>query len=103
MQKCQNRNVGENNMDDCLSKDEAMESQAKYSAKKMKMTTEIPPQILTPDTIETRFGTLRFIDGFPDDATVEKVYDNLDFQHGVQAYLTALPGTVSYALREGLR
>ena len=34
-----------------------MDSQTKYSAKKMKMTTEIPPQILTPDTVETRIGT----------------------------------------------
>ena len=69
----------------------------------MKMTTDIPAQITTPDTIETRIGILRFLDGFPDDDTIEKVYDNLDFQHGVQAYLTALPGAVSYALREGLR
>ena len=38
-----------------------------------------------PDTVETRLGTLRFADGFPDDATVEKVFDNLDFQHAVQA------------------
>ena len=34
-----------------------------------------------PDSVETRLGTLRFTDGFPDDATVEKVFDNLDFQH----------------------
>ncbi len=58
---------------------------------KMKMTTEIPPSITTPNKVKTRIGTLKFIDGFPDNATVEKVYDNLDFQRGVQAYLTALP------------
>jgi len=67
------------------------------------MTTDIPAGIVTPDRVETRLGTLRFFDGFPDEATVQTVYDNLDFQHGVQAYLTALPGAVSYALREGLR
>ena len=71
--------------------------------KKYKMTTDIPPQILTPDIVQTRLGTLQFFDGFPDDATVEKVYDNLDFQRGVQAYLTALPWAQAYALREGLR
>jgi hypothetical protein len=30
----------------------------------MKMTTEIPPQITTPDSVETRLGTLKFFDGF---------------------------------------
>jgi len=58
---------------------------------KMKMTTDIPQSITTPDTVETRIGTLKFFDGFPDKATVEKVYDNLDFQRGLQAYLAALP------------
>jgi hypothetical protein len=67
------------------------------------MTTDIPPEITTPDAVETRLGTLRFFDGFPDDATVEKVYDNLDFGRGVQAFLTALPGASVYALREGFR
>jgi hypothetical protein len=60
-------------------------------APNMKMTTDIPPSLVTPDTVETRIGTLKFTDGFPDAATVEKVYDNLDFQRGVQAYLAALP------------
>jgi hypothetical protein len=27
---------------------------------------------------------LHFLDGFPDDATIAKVYDNLDFERGVQ-------------------
>jgi hypothetical protein len=67
------------------------------------MTTDIPPQITTPDAVETRLGTLRFFDGFPDDATVETIYDNLDFQRGVQAFLTAMPGASVYALREGFR
>jgi hypothetical protein len=49
-------------------------------APKMKMTTDIPPEITTPDSVETRLGTLKFNDGFPDEATVAKVYDNLDFR-----------------------
>src|SRR5580698_906177 len=69
----------------------------------MKMTTPIPPAITTPDSVDTRLGTLKFFDGFPDDATVEKVYDNLDFERGVQAFLTAMPGASVYALREGFR
>jgi len=56
----------------------------------MKMTTEIPPGIAMPDTVKTRLGTLNFFDGFPDKPTVEKIYDNLDFQRAVQAYLLAL-------------
>ncbi|MEY2615468.1 MAG: hypothetical protein QOH78_1241 [Verrucomicrobiota bacterium] len=53
-----------------------------------------------PDTVETRVGTLKFTDGFPDDATVAKVYDNLDFQRGQQAYLTALPAVSVEAFRK---
>jgi hypothetical protein len=46
---------------------------------KMKMTTEIPASIQIPDQVETRFGTLRFEDGFPTEETAQKVYDQLDF------------------------
>jgi hypothetical protein len=67
---------------------------------KMKMTTDIPPSLVTPDTVETRIGTLKFTDGFPDEATVAKVYDNLDFQRGQQAYLTALPAGSVEAFRQ---
>ena len=31
----------------------------------MKMTTKIPPEITTPDSVETSLGTLRFFDGLP--------------------------------------
>ena len=62
------------------------------SAQKMK--TDIPKSITTPDSVETRFGTLNFRDGIPDEATIQKVYDNLDFQRGVEAFLTGLPGAV---------
>jgi len=68
---------------------------------KLKMTTDIPASILTPDSVETRLGTLRFFDGLPDEATVQKVYDNLDFQRGVQAYLAALPAANTWAIRDG--
>ena len=30
-------------------------------APKMKMTTDIPPSITTPDKVETRIGTLKFL------------------------------------------
>ena len=66
---------------------------------KMKMTTNIPPGIASPDKVETRLGTLNFFDGFPDDASVDKLYDNLDFQRAVQAYLLAIPAVSQAANR----
>ncbi len=36
----------------------------------MKMTTAIPPQITTPDTVNTPLGPLHFSDGFTDEDTV---------------------------------
>lgn len=71
-------------------------------APKMKMTTSIPVDITTPDSVETRIGTLRFHDGFPTDETVQKVYDNLAFQRGVNVFLTAMPGSSTEGLRQGL-
>ena len=65
--------------------------------------TDIPPAITIPDSVDTRLGTLKFKDGFPDDATVQKVYDNLDFQHGVQAFLTAMPAASLSAIRKASR
>src|SRR6516164_3798675 len=75
----------------------------KPAAGKPKYATDVPQSITTPDSIETRLGTLKFTDGFPDDATVEKVYDNLDFQRGVQAFLTAMPAASLSAMRKGIR
>ena len=64
--------------------------------------TPIPPGIECPDEVQTRLGTLRFFDGFPDDATVRTLFDNLDFQRAVQAHLLALPGAVMAAWHRGL-
>jgi hypothetical protein len=72
-------------------------------APKMKMTTPIPPDITTPDTVETRLGTLRFFDGVPDKATVEKVYDNLDFMRGVEVFLNTMAAASTLANIEGLK
>ena len=68
---------------------------------KMRMTTEIPPRLNTPDTVQTRLGTLRFFDGMPDRDTTQNVYDNLDFQRGVAAFLNTIPAAGLYATREG--
>lgn len=70
---------------------------------KYKMTTDIPSSITTPDSINTSIGILRFSDGFPDAATVQKAYDNIDFQRGVEAFLRAMPAALFYSVRSGIR
>src|SRR4029453_1230487 len=57
-----------------------------------------------PQEIETRIGALEFThdfaNGYPTDETVEKLYDERDFQRACQAYLWSLPA-VSFARWQG--
>jgi hypothetical protein len=64
---------------------------------KPKMATEIPPEITTPDRVETRLGTLNFFDGVPDKTTCEKLYDNLDFMRGVEVFLNTMAAASTHA------
>jgi hypothetical protein len=57
-----------------------------------KTTTPIPPEVTTPDKVETSIGTLTFFDGVPTDETVKTAHDNLDRQRGVEAFLNCMPG-----------
>ena len=70
---------------------------------KLKFSTPLPPGIASPAKVETRLGTLNFFDGFPDQATAEKLYDNLDFQRAVQAYLLGIPAVNQAANRNAIR
>jgi hypothetical protein len=63
---------------------------------------EIPEQIMTPDTVETRIGTLEFFDGFPTKETARKVYDNLDFLRGIEVFLNFIPATSIESIRRGM-
>merc|ERR1719335_1121304 len=63
--------------------------------------TPIPPEILTPDEVKTRLGTLRFFDGLPDDATVNAVYDNLDLMRATEVFLNFIPAASLECLRAG--
>ena len=47
-------------------------------------------------TINSRIGPLAFEGGYPTDATVAKLYDEMDFQRATQAYMWAIP-IVSFA------
>lgn len=58
--------------------------------------------VTTPDKVETRIGTLEFNDGQPSQATLEKVYDNLDYMHAIRAFSDTLQGVSIHAIRQGL-
>jgi hypothetical protein len=63
---------------------------------------EVPARITTPDTVESRIGPLRFRDGAPDPATVERAYDQLDFSRGIEAFLRGMSATSVQAACRGL-
>ena len=69
----------------------------------MKMTTPVPEGIATPDKLKTSIGTLRSFDGVPDEATTQKVYDNLDLQRATQAFLSTIQVASLVAMERGLR
>jgi hypothetical protein len=73
----------------------AQNAPPKYSAK-------VPPEIHTPDTVQTRIGTLKFFDGAPDEKTVKLVYDQLDFGRGVEAFMAGMPAASVYRVCEGI-
>ena len=71
-------------------------------AKEPKYKADVPASIMTLDTVETeRLGTLKIFDGMPDKETVKKVYDNLDFSRGVEAFLSGMPAASLYAICSG--
>ncbi len=63
--------------------------------------TYIPAEVLTPNTVQTRIGTLNFVDGVPTAETAQKAYDNLDFLRGVEVFLNLMPAASVEALRRG--
>ena len=70
----------------------------------VKYAADVPKSLLTPDKVETNLlGTLEFIDGLPNEATVNKAYDFLTVSRGVQAFLNGMPATSMYAMLEGLK
>ena len=62
----------------------------------------IPPAITTPDKVESRIGTFEFKDGAPSKATVDKVYDHLDFTYAFRAFMDNMRGVSIHALRKGM-
>ncbi len=66
-----------------------------------KYAPDVPAKITTPDTLETRIGTLRFKDGAPDPATVQLAYDQLDFSRGTDAFLKGMSATSIHSFCAG--
>ena len=52
---------------------------------------------------ETRIGKLRFDQGYPTEDTAKRLYDEMDFQRAVQAYLWSVPLVAMQALHERLQ
>jgi len=71
------------------------------SGSKSGVSAETLKSISTPDRVESRLGTLEFVDGAPTEATAAVLYDNLDFMHGVEAFISSFPGASVAALRRG--
>ena len=58
--------------------------------------------ISIPDRVDTPIGELKFFDGVPTDATITKVYDNLDRMRGVEVYLDNMGGVSIQSVLDGL-
>ena len=62
----------------------------------------IPPEITTPDKVDSRIGQLDFKDGAPSKPTLDKVYDNLDFTYAFRAFVDTMQGVNIKAIHKGL-
>lgn len=51
------------------------------------------------ESFSTRIGPIELENGYPSEATVALLYDELDFQRAVQAYVWAMPTVALDALR----
>ena len=58
--------------------------------------------ISTPDRVDSRLGTLDFVDGFPSPETSQLAYDHLDYVHALNVFLNGYAGASTVALRKGL-
>jgi hypothetical protein len=65
-----------------------------------------PPQQPAPTqapTTDTRLGKLSFEQGFPSEETTRKLFDEMDYQRAVQAYLWAYPAVSFESIRIGTK
>ena len=67
----------------------------------MSISSDMLRSISSPEQLDTRLGTLEFVDGVPSPETSELVQDNLAFVHALNAYLNGFPGASTQALLNG--
>jgi hypothetical protein len=60
-------------------------------------------QTTTPDSVKTRIGDLKFERGYPTEETAKKLFDEMDYQRAVQAYLWAYPVVSFESIRLGTK
>jgi hypothetical protein len=65
-------------------------------------SSETLRSISTPQQLQTRLGTLEFVNGVPRSETVQTVYDHLDYVHALNVFLNGYAGASTVALRKGL-
>ena len=75
---------------------------AGLSSAHAEVTKETLESISIPDKVETAIGSLDFFDGVPSDATIEKLYSNLDRMRGVDVFLDNVGAVSMYSVRKGL-
>src|SRR5664279_933265 len=61
--------------------------------------TDAHSQTTTSSSVKTRIGTLKFERGYPTEETKKKVFDEIDYQRAVQAYLWAYPAVSFESIR----
>lgn len=70
--------------------------------KSYKMTTKIPDGIAMPRQIDSRIGILDFQDGIPSKVTLEKIYENLDFNRALSVYIQNIQLASIEAIKQGV-
>jgi hypothetical protein len=69
----------------------------------MSVSAEALRSISTPERVESRLGTLEFVDGFPSPETAGVVSDHLDFVHALNVFLNGFAGASTVALQKGFQ
>lgn len=78
-------------------------SETQVEIQQMKMTTEIPDGIQSPNLINSeQLGELNFFDGVPTPETSNKVYDYLDLVNAVDAYTKGIHIASMEAMKKGI-
>src|SRR5210317_2014316 len=61
----------------------------------------LPPNVSTPETAESKIGTLDFPGGYPTAETAQKLADEMLYVNAVAAYTNTIQGASLWALRKG--